>query len=119
MRGHEALIAMRRQGAKPRRVTLLTTPGYDRWVATWPTEFPAYPDIEIAPEDTPERLDLRFLVGLQVHVDGADETRVERVTRCAVAAGAARVIGSVFREVGARTELIRMTDTQGDLTWQS
>jgi hypothetical protein len=116
MRGHEPLLQMRRLGAKPRMVTLLTTPGFDRWVSTWPALFPEYPEVEIGSDETPERLDLRCLVGLQVRVQGADEQRVERVARAAAAAGAARVIAAVHDE---QLDLVRITDTQGALTWPS
>lgn len=117
MRGHEPLLTMRRRGFVPHSVTLLTTLGYDRWVARWPAETPQWPEIEIAPDETPERLDLRFVVGLPVHVVGHDEVRVERVARCAAAAGAGRVIATVFDGHGPSSGVIRITDTQGALTW--
>ena len=60
------------------------------------------------------RMDLRFLVGLTVLVDGDTDARVDRLTRACVAAKARRVVGNTFR--GDR--IVRITDTDGALTWQ-
>jgi hypothetical protein len=117
MRGHEPLLQMRRSGLRPRTVTLLTAPGWDRWVSNWPAVCPEFPELEIAPDETPERLDLRCLIGLPVHVLGTDEARVERIAKCAMAAGAQRAMGSVFRADGPGLDLIRMTDTEGAVIW--
>lgn len=113
MRGHEALLQMRRQGLAPVSVTVTTDPECDRFVASWPRDMPAFPQLLIAPDDTPERLDLRCLVGLRVWVDGLDPERVERVAKACEAAGAKRVI-SVAIVAG---DVTRIDDTQGALTW--
>lgn len=70
MKGHQGLIRMRLEGIKPRGLWVCY--GYDRskgWEAwdkagdTW-----TYPEIEILPIENINQLDLRFAVGLTVHI---------------------------------------------------
>ena len=54
-----------------------------------------YPVVEILPAEVPELLDLRFVVGLVVHVSGcADYQKAKRLHDALVAAKAKRVITS-------------------------
>ena len=94
MTGQQPLIAMRQKGKRPALVSFWDAPGFD-----W-TERPeswAYPDVVIAPEDTPERLDLRFVVGLAVQINVEDESRMKRLVLACESAGAAKVFGFVTR----------------------
>lgn len=92
MKGHDSLIAMRMQGAKPLAVNI----HLGTWPAPRPNAFdlPAH-EVFINPADKPNRADLRFLVGLDVFVTGAEGEKQDVVGWCqaCVAAGAAQVIG--------------------------
>lgn len=58
-------------------------------------EFWNHPEVDILPSDRIEHLDLRFAVGLQVHIDGDDKQRILEAHRAFSLAGA----GSVFSMV--------------------
>jgi len=71
MRGHQELIKMRLEGLKPRGLWVCygidNSRGWEAWSKagdTWP-----YPAIEIQPIENLNQLDLRFAVGLTVHVE--------------------------------------------------
>lgn len=76
-------------------------------------------EVGIEPTDYPELLDLRFALGLRVHVEGTDSQRVDAVAAAFSQAKAARVLTTVFAKVNGRQELVRMTDTKGVLQWQA
>lgn len=103
MTGQDQILVLRRGGRAP--------------VTVWLTDERGAPldgsTVYVAPDDVPELLDLRFLVGLTVLVDGDTDARVDRLTRACVAAKARRVVGNTFR--GDR--IVRITDTDGALTW--
>jgi hypothetical protein len=96
MRGHEALIEMRRDKKRPQGIWITQNPSIDcmKWdknVETLP-----YPEIEILPNEIPESLDLRYVVGMTVHVCGAtDYKKAKRLHAALVEAGASRVITDV------------------------
>jgi hypothetical protein len=74
--------------------------------------------VSIDPADRLVDLDLRFVVGLGVHIDGCDEKRVVAVFEAAKAAGAARVFASVFsRNAAGEHRTIRMLDSEELMTW--
>jgi hypothetical protein len=79
MRHHEPLIAMRRHGAKPAKVRLEVghvSPEAEHWPRWRPHEA----HIAFSLTDDPRLLDLRFLVGCDVTIDGFwpdDEVRLE------------------------------------------
>ncbi len=88
MRGHQPLIDMRRRGLKPLLVDVDLEPnGCDDWPNWCRT-----PIVQIEPKDAIHRIDLRFLVGLNVVVTGLDSSRVRRAFDACRAAGAARVV---------------------------
>lgn len=61
---------------------------WDKFADTLP-----YPEIEILHNEAPESLDLRFVIGLTVHVSGSpDYQKAKRLHDALVAAGASRVI---------------------------
>ena len=102
MTGQDQILVLRRGGRAP--------------VTVWLTDERGAPldgsTVYVAPDDVPELLDLRFLVGLTVLVDGDTDARVDRLTRACVAAKARRG-GQHLR--GDR--IVRITDTDGALTW--
>ena len=102
MTGHEPLIAMRKAGQRPEAVFLddfesptardWHEPG-KRFGQAWPMD---YPTVAIAKSDNPRSLDLRFVVGLQVHISSPSEGRAkalfERAKQCGAAVVAAAVL---------------------------
>lgn len=114
MTGQEKILAMRRAGNSPRTV--------------WVDDFASAPDgltVSLAPVDVPEQQDWRFLVGLTVLVSGTCEARLSRIA-AACGAFAKRVIVNVHDTATARGQyglpispLLKITDTDGVLTWQA
>lgn len=101
MKGHQPIIAMRRSGRKPAFVTL--TDHDVRWLSGLTVSVLG---------DTPELLDLRFLVGTTVLVEGPDQARVDRIFE-ACRPIAARVIGTTIPD----KTVTRVIDTAGVATW--
>lgn len=118
MRGHEPLIAMRRQGMVPAIVFVSCDPDRLGQAGDWSARTPEMAAVVIEPADRPETLDLRFLVGLLVKVDGLDAGRVERVTAACIAAKAGRVIASTVVQGKFSARITGITDTEGTLQWR-
>ena len=118
MRGHDQLIAMRRRGMVPAIVFVSCDPDRLGQAGDWSAHTPEMAVVDIEPADRPETLDLRFLVGLLVKVDGLDAGRVESVTQACIAAKAARVIASTVAPNGCGVRITGITDTEGTLAWQ-
>jgi hypothetical protein len=97
MRGHEHILALRKAGAVPRSVWFAFDGDGWRW---WPWSTGraggVAAEVLIEPDDSPARLDLRFVVGLLCHVQGRDERRVHRLHSALSDAGAARVLSTVM-----------------------
>mgnify|MGYP003586055360 CR=1 FL=1 len=100
MKGHDAIVALRRDRLKPAAVFVSDQPGAH---------------IEIQPADIPETLDLRFLVGLLVHVSVDDTPKGHRISQ-ACAAASARCITAYHRPGERFAHLI--TDTQENKEWR-
>ena len=103
MTGDREIIAMRRAGQKPSVV--------------WVTDHPQKPidGLTVCVHgDTPELLDLRFLVGVTVLADSPDLKRLQRIID-ACKQHAKRVVGTQFLGY----EPIRIIDTEGHMTWQA
>lgn len=115
MRGHEPIIAMRQRGKRPAMVYLDLERDHSPMKAwqDWPDVHPAVPSVWIQPEDVPNRLDLRFLLGLTAVVTGHDAQRVQAVEAAAIEAGALRVIAAEIDPQGFRT--VRVSDSAGEL----
>lgn len=110
MTGHKTLIAMRRSGLKPPFVVV--TDGVKCIEADY--------TVEVGDEETPEVMDLRFLVGCTVMVEGINSQRVDRIAKACVAAKAGRVIATTHKKTGPmRLEITRITDTEGVMNWQA
>lgn len=113
MRGHQQLVEMRRAGARPDIVFVETDPAMFAATEDWHVESPSRAQVRIEPADSVHRLDLRFLVGLPVWVNGTDSARVFAVAEACERHQAGRVIASVSNE----TEVVEMADSQGDIAW--
>jgi hypothetical protein len=72
MKGHDALIAFRKEGGKPAGVWVVHAPDAHKGWSLWGKYkgHDKYPEVEILPTEVPELLDLRFCMGLVVHVSG-------------------------------------------------
>lgn len=70
MRGHQALIKMRMQGMAPKGVWVYYGKDIANSCLYWSKwdDLLAYPEIEILPIENINHLDLRFSVGLTVHL---------------------------------------------------
>jgi hypothetical protein len=92
MQGHAELIAMRSKGRRPAAVNL-------HIAAQWPAKPGAFDmpchEVFAHPAESPQRADLRFVVGLDVVVTApeGEGANVLPWCRACVAAGAAQVIG--------------------------
>lgn len=96
MRGHEALIELRREKKRPQGVWITQKPSIDCMKWDKALETLPYPEIEILPNEIPESLDLRFVIGLTVHVSGGkNEKKARRLHYALLNAGAARVLTDV------------------------
>lgn len=105
MRGHAAIIAMRRQGISPRVVNFDLDRPDSWWCRNWQHETPRWAHVCVGPQELISGLDLRFVVGLIVLVTGENAARVERVTKACLEAGAARVVSAhVTTEPDPRAE---------------
>lgn len=76
MIGHMPLIRIRKAHKRPKAVWVWVGITSNNWAATWHqfSDLLSHPEIQIEPEDNIKNLDLRFLVGLQVHIHGNDKT---------------------------------------------
>ena len=96
MRGHQALIDLRRDKKRPQGVWISHSASPDCMVWHLAADTLPYPEIEILPTESPEALDLRFVVGLTVHVNGCGNyEKGKRLHDALVAAGAKRVISLI------------------------
>jgi hypothetical protein len=113
MRGQDAIIAARMAGSKPESIHLLTQ-SYPRGVPAWgiPADW-----VFVEPTDSIASLDLRFVVGCMVLVDGQDKTRLRTLSAAAKAAGASRVISHLVRPAGESFDILEIADTEGVMTW--
>lgn len=87
MKGHEGIIALRQQKLKPRIVFLNDMPCQTDWFAE-----KDHATISLSDQDTPETLDLRFLVGVAVSVSSHSEGRAKRLYEACKRAGASSVV---------------------------
>jgi hypothetical protein len=120
MRGHEALIAMRKGGFIPDMVFIDTEADRLRQWEDWQAETPAQAALYIEPRDSLLSIDLRCVVALTVSVSGSDAKRVAAVAAACEQARAERVIAHVMAP-GKHGDLccVAITDTKGVMTWQA
>jgi hypothetical protein len=117
MRGHDALIAMRLRRQVPLAVQIDTDGEPNRLHACWHSLGVGMAHLHIGADEAVQPLDLRCVVGLLVIVHGLDAGRVSTVVDACEAAGASRVVGSVFQRRGEEWEHAQMFDTDGVMTW--
>lgn len=95
MRGHQALIALRRRGLRP--WAAFVSDGADRLGAwrDWQDDLSAA-HFEVQADDNPLTLDLRCLTGMLVFIDSEDRRRLLALHRACIDAGAKRVMSALF-----------------------
>jgi hypothetical protein len=101
MRGHEQIIAMRKAGKRPGIVFLNdqpSLPGELDWA-----QFGEHATVEVY-GDTPEALDLRYLIGLTVSITGSSVERAKRFMEACKAAGAETVAAGYSECISGRFE---------------
>ena len=77
MRGHDAIVALRRQGLKPD--LLLVEGRVGKFAPPSAAEIQRdgmTPWVEIEPSDVPEMTDLRWSVGIDIHLSEFDSSRL-------------------------------------------
>jgi hypothetical protein len=120
MRGQAALEAMRRSGVVPAWVWIDT----DHWRSDVPETWQVYAPQHAHLQSTkPDRAALRCVVGLPVQIDGEDRERVNAMRDACIAAGAKRVIASLYERRDdvpdyERYQVIEVSDTDGRQTWR-
>jgi hypothetical protein len=122
MRGHAPLIAMRMQHRKPSGWVCITLGTDDRsWLAdNWPGMVGTGPFIAIGAAESIDRLDLRFVIGLEVVVDGdvSQADRVWQTFEACIRAGASRTLGAVMCDrANGELETVEHRDSKGVLVW--
>lgn len=111
MRGQENIVAMRQKGVRPGgHVSLIDASANPKFLQWQYEEDAKYPTVYT--DGVPvESMDLRFLVGLSVHIRGDSIGRVKQIAAKARAAGAEHV--SCF--AGDKAAMW----TKGDTTWRT
>lgn len=123
MIGAESLIAMRKRGRVPAVVWLDADSGPVPYGDDWTGEdaYRANHAHLWLGSDCPDRVDLRCVVGLTVHVTGAIKEIVHTLRDRCIAAKAHRVVASVLTPRGKDEwiayHLDECTDTAGQMTW--
>jgi len=100
LRGSDALMTMRKAGKRPVGVWISHRPS--PFCNTWQKydDMHAWPEIEILQSENPENLDLRFVVGLIVHVSGCFDYKVaKKLHEALLKASAKRVITTVGKVI--------------------
>lgn len=97
MRGHVAIENLRMRGMKPKGV----------WVYVGDGVAPCSLCVDIGTRENAQTLDLRWAVGLTVHLTGEDDLQVLRVQEALLRAKAGRVITMIGE---------RIVDSEGHLS---
>ena len=110
MIGDMPLKRMRMAGKAPTAVWVWVGINPSSIAAQWHEipEFWNHPEVDILPSDRIELLDLRFAVGLQVHIDGDSKDRILEAHRAFSYAGAKMVVslvdGALILNEGVKVE---------------
>lgn len=110
MIGDMPLKRIRMAGKAPKAVWVWVGINPSSIAAQWHEipEFWNHPEVDILPSDRIELLDLRFAVGLQVHIDGDSKDRILEAHRAFSYAGAKMVIslieGTLILNEGVKVE---------------
>lgn len=100
MKGHDLILRRRREGIKPHAIFVYDLPKLLSFEGT---------DVLIEEDDVPEALDLRFMVGMLVHVSVIDNPKGRRISQ-ACAEASKRCITAYHRPGERLAHLI--TDTE-------
>lgn len=100
MRGHEAIIDMRKQGRRPAVVFLNDYPCAAE--LEW-SSYSEHATVEVC-GDQPELLDLRFVIGMRVSISAETVDRAKRFMEACKQAGAALVGAGVVEVINGRHE---------------
>ena len=113
MTGQELIIRIRKAHKRPKAVWVWVGINPCSQTDLWAnySDLWAFPWVEISPKDKIEQLDLRFMVGLQVHIDGNDSrNRILKMHRQATLAGAEMVFtlveGNLIFNPGVKHESV-------------
>lgn len=120
MRGHQAVLSMRRCGVTPASVWITDTGGLTSSShpgTGWQVDS-NNAQVECEPTDNPRRLDLRFAAGLTVHLHTDSAERLQSFEETAQACGVGRLLGNLFVGSGLHRRVVRMTDTEGAFVWE-
>jgi hypothetical protein len=103
MRGHDELIAMRIRGDHPQAVNICDFPVKLDWA-----EFGSCPTVCVN-DDFVIDLDLRFVFGMIVHIDGHDEARADAIMQKCIEAEARIVSRSCYPKRGTYQGRVPLT----------
>jgi hypothetical protein len=92
MRGHQEIIKMRLDRVAPKAIFVYYGEDKSKSWANWPKYTIEFPDVEILPIENINQLDLRFAVGLPVHISSSQPyKKVKALHNAFLAAKASRV----------------------------
>ena len=92
MRGHQQIIKMRLDRVAPKAIFVHYGEDKTRGWSSWPRYSIEFPDVEILPIENINQLDLRFAVGLPVHITSREPyQKVKALHNAFLAAKALRV----------------------------
>jgi hypothetical protein len=95
MKGHQELIRMRTEGARIRSLWIYHGKDPSKQWSRWDKvmQLLNYPEVEIEQNEDPNLLDLRYVIGLTVHVSGCHDYRKSvKLHRALIAAKAKQVV---------------------------
>lgn len=110
MRGDDLLRKIRRNGVRPVLAFVDLVPQHSPVPTEWP-EWTAQAHLEVLEAEPIGTLDLRCLIGLHVIASGFDADRVAQLHEACKAAGAARVVSMVLRDVGEEVRTVSTRDS--------
>jgi hypothetical protein len=113
MRGHQALLELRRGGLRPGLVFVDLVAEHSPITADWQT-WGKQAHLAVLETEPIRTLDLRCLVGLHVIASGLDAERVARLHEACKAAGAARVVSMVLRWHGDEVRTVHTRDSMAE-----
>ena len=98
MKGHQELIRLRTEGAKIRSLWIYHGKDPSKQWSRWDKAMQTldYPDVEIEQHEDPNMLDLRYVIGMTVHVSGCrDYKKSVKLHQALIKAKARQVISNI------------------------
>lgn len=108
---------MRMDGLKPEMLFLQVDEEPYSWWEENPHHYETFPYIWIAPGESIGPLDLRFAVGLTVHLTALTVPRMAEAVAALKRAGAKRVISATYDKT--LKEVTYLADTETNYVWQA